>query len=60
MSVKVAAPARTLLGITGATGIAFSLHFLERLQGEKYVIFTQWGRHLLAQESGLTPADIEA
>ena len=47
------------MGITGATGIAFSLDFLERLQGEKYVIFTQWGRHLLAHESGLSVADVE-
>jgi 4-hydroxy-3-polyprenylbenzoate decarboxylase len=50
---------RTIVGITGATGIAFSLDFLDRLQGEKFVIFTQWGRHLLAHESGLSVADVE-
>jgi flavin prenyltransferase len=55
-----AAVSRTVVGITGATGIAFSLDFLGRLQGEKYVIFTQWGRHLLAQESGLSVADVES
>jgi flavin prenyltransferase len=50
---------RTIVGITGATGIAFSLDFLDRLQGEKYAIFTQWGRHLLAHETGLSMADVE-
>jgi flavin prenyltransferase len=50
---------RTLVGITGATGIAFCLDFLGRLEGEKFAIFTQWGRHLLAQETGLGMADIE-
>lgn len=47
------------MGITGATGIAFSLDFLGRLQGEKYAIFTQWGRHLLAHETDLSMADVE-
>jgi 4-hydroxy-3-polyprenylbenzoate decarboxylase len=50
---------RTLVGITGATGIAFALDFLDRLEGEKYVIFTRWGLHLLSHESGLTLADVE-
>lgn len=51
---------RTLIGITGATGIAFSLDFLKRLEGEKYVIFTQWGKHLLSHETDLQLKDIEA
>lgn len=50
---------RTVVGITGATGIAFCLHFLDHLDGEKYAIFTQWGRHLLAQETGLGLSDVE-
>jgi 4-hydroxy-3-polyprenylbenzoate decarboxylase len=50
---------RTIVGITGATGIAFSIDFLKRLEGEKFAIFTQWGRHLLATETGLGMADIE-
>lgn len=50
---------RTIIGITGATGIAFSLDFIRRLKGEKFAIFTQWGRHLLASESGLAMADVE-
>jgi len=50
---------RTIVGVTGATGIAFTLDFLDRLQGDKYAIFTQWGRHLLAHETDLSIADIE-
>ena len=50
---------RTIIGVTGATGIAFTLDFLKRLEGEKHAIFTQWGKHLLAHESGLTLADVE-
>ncbi len=50
---------RTIIGITGATGIAFTLDFLPRLEGEKYAIFTQWGKHLLAHETDLKLADVE-
>jgi polyprenyl P-hydroxybenzoate/phenylacrylic acid decarboxylase-like protein len=50
---------RTIIGVTGATGIAFTLDFLRRLDGEKFAIFTQWGRHLLSQETGLSLADVE-
>ena len=50
---------RTVLGITGATGIAFSLDFLKRLEGEKYLIFTQWGKHLLSHETSLSLKDVE-
>jgi 4-hydroxy-3-polyprenylbenzoate decarboxylase len=51
---------RTLVGITGATGIQFCLDFLDRLPGEKYLIVTQWGKQLLHQESGLTEKDLAA
>lgn len=50
---------RTIIGVTGATGIAFTLDFLPRLEGEKHVIFTQWGKHLLSHESDLKLADVE-
>jgi 4-hydroxy-3-polyprenylbenzoate decarboxylase len=50
---------RTIVGVTGATGIAFTLDFLPRLEGEKYVIFTSWGRQLLAHETSLKMADVE-
>ena len=50
---------RTVIGITGATGIAFTLDFVKRLEGEKYGIFTQWGKHLLAHETSLSLKDAE-
>jgi 4-hydroxy-3-polyprenylbenzoate decarboxylase len=49
---------RTLIGITGATGIQFTLDFLARLEGEKYLILTKWGRHLLQHESSMSEADL--
>jgi polyprenyl P-hydroxybenzoate/phenylacrylic acid decarboxylase-like protein len=50
---------RTIIGITGATGIAFTLDFVKRLEGEKYGIFTQWGKQLLAHETSLSLKDAE-
>jgi 4-hydroxy-3-polyprenylbenzoate decarboxylase len=50
---------RTVIGITGATGIAFTLDFLGRLEGEKIGIFTQWGKQLLSHETDLTLKDAE-
>ena len=50
---------RTVIGITGATGIAFTLDFVKRLEGEKYGIFTQWGKQLLSHETSLSLKDAE-
>ncbi len=50
---------KTIVGITGASGAAFSLDFLKRLQGEKYLIVTKWGKELLRHEAGVSVADLE-
>ncbi len=50
---------RTIIGVTGATGIAFTLDLVKRIEGEKYGIFTQWGKQLLAHETGLTQKEAE-
>jgi 4-hydroxy-3-polyprenylbenzoate decarboxylase len=50
---------RTVVGITGASGAAFTIDFLKRLQGEKFAIPTKWGLQLLAHEAGLSGADLE-
>jgi 4-hydroxy-3-polyprenylbenzoate decarboxylase len=50
---------KTVIGITGASGAAFSLDFIQRLQGEKFAIPTKWGLQLLAHEVGMGPADLE-
>jgi 4-hydroxy-3-polyprenylbenzoate decarboxylase len=49
---------RTVIGITGATGIAFTLDFLKRLPGDKYLILTKWGKESLRHETGLHEADL--
>ncbi len=51
---------RTVVGITGATGVAFTLRLLERLDGETYAVPTRWGLQLLADEAGLSPEDLRA
>jgi len=50
---------KTVIGITGASGAAFTVDFLKRLQGDKFAIPTKWGLQLLAHEAGLAPADLE-
>lgn len=50
---------KTILGITGASGAAFSLDFLKRLQGERFAIPTKWGLQLLSHELGMGAADLE-
>ncbi len=50
---------RTVIGITGASGVAFTLDFLNRLPGEKYLVLTQWGRELLRHEAGLAEKDLK-
>lgn len=49
---------RTLVGITGATGAAFAIDFLKRCPGERFLVVSDWGRAVLKDELGLTPADL--
>ena len=50
---------RTVIGITGATGIAFTLDFIKKLEGEKYFIVTKWGQELLRHEADMSVKDLE-
>ena len=45
---------RIVVGITGASGSAFGVHFLRRCPTEKFLILTKWGRYVLKEETGLT------
>lgn len=45
---------RTIIGITGASGGAVAVEFLKRCPGEKYVVFSRWGKAVLFQETGET------
>jgi len=50
---------RTLVAITGASGAAFAVDFLQRCPGERFLIVSDWGKAVLKDELGLTPNDLE-
>ena len=49
---------RTIIAFTGASGAAVGVEFLKRCPGEKFVVFSRWGKAVLFQETGLTPEDL--
>lgn len=49
---------RILVGITGASGAAFAIDFLKRCPGERFLIVSDWGKVVLRDELGLSPADL--
>ena len=51
----VAASMKIVIGISGASGAIFGYEFLKRCPAEeKYVIVTDWGRHMLATEADIS------
>lgn len=51
--------ARYLIGMTGASGIIHGVDFIQRCGGDKYLVLTDWARHVLNAEMGLQPRDLE-
>jgi 4-hydroxy-3-polyprenylbenzoate decarboxylase len=51
--------ARYLIGMTGASGAAHGVDFVQRCPGEKYLVLSDWARHVLHDETGLKPSDLE-
>ena len=49
---------RVLIGVTGSSGAAFAVDFIRRCPGEKYLVFSRWGRYVLRQETELESADL--
>jgi 4-hydroxy-3-polyprenylbenzoate decarboxylase len=49
---------RTIIAITGASGASIAVEFLKRLEGEKYLVVSRWGKSVLYQETGLTPENL--
>lgn len=45
---------RVVIGMTGASGAIFGVDLVRRLDAEKYLILTKWGRYVLRDETGLT------
>ena len=51
--------ARYLVGMTGASGAVHGVDFVRRCPGEKYLVLSDWARHVLQSETGLKPSDLE-
>ncbi len=50
--------ARYLIGMTGASGIVHGVDFVRRCPGEKFLVLSDWAKHVLRDETGLAPADL--
>ena len=50
---------RVLIGVTGGSGAAFAVDFIRRCPGEKYLVFSRWGKYVFRQELDMQPADLE-
>ena len=44
---------RTIVGITGASGVVYAVDFLRRCPDDKYLIASKWGKRVLHEELGL-------
>ena len=49
---------RTIVAMTGASGIVYGVDFLKRCPGEKYLVISDWGKAVLKTETGLTPEEL--
>lgn len=49
---------RFLVGITGASGAIYGVSFLMRCPGEKFLIVSEWGKHVLREEAGVELEDL--
>ena len=45
--------------MTGASGAAYGVDFVRRCPGEKYLVMSDWARHVLQSELGMKPAELE-
>ena len=50
---------RTIVGITGASGVAYGVDFLRRCPDDKYLVVSKWGKHVLNEELGLQVDEIK-
>jgi len=49
---------RYLIAMTGASGAIHGVDFVRRCPGEKYLVLSDWARHVLHDETGLKPTDL--
>ena len=52
--------ARYLIGMTGASGAIHGVDFVKRCPGEKFLVLSDWARHVLHDETGLKASDLES
>lgn len=50
---------RYLIAMTGASGAVHGVDFVRRCPGEKYLVLSDWARHVLKSELDLLPRDLE-
>ena len=50
---------RYLIAMTGASGAAYGVDFVKRCPGDKYLVLSDWARHVLHSELELKPSDLE-
>jgi 4-hydroxy-3-polyprenylbenzoate decarboxylase len=51
--------ARYLVAMTGASGAAYAVDLLKRCPGDKFLVMSDWSRHVLQSELGMKPAELE-
>lgn len=49
---------RTIVGFTGASGVAYGVDFLRRCPDEKFLVASKWGRRVLHEELGLKAEEL--
>lgn len=50
---------RYLIAVTGASGAAYAVDFVKRCPGDKYLVMSDWARHVMQSELELKPSDLE-
>ena len=51
--------ARFLIAMTGASGAAYAVDLLKRCPGDKYLVMSDWARHVLQSELGMKPGELD-
>ena len=49
---------RIVIGITGSSGAVYARDFIERCEGDKFLVVSKWGKILLKDELGIGNKDL--
>jgi 4-hydroxy-3-polyprenylbenzoate decarboxylase len=49
---------RTIVGITGASGVVYGVDFLRKCPDDKFLVVSKWGKRVLQEELGLKVEEI--